>query len=102
MKTYLYRVPNVRAEQWWPHQDPRHIHLDGVDKGPRADQGYGLVVDWLWHTLRPGDWVLWADGAPIRVLPDHEFHALFVEEPPMPARTNDHTTTPTGDPHGPR
>jgi len=98
MKTYLYRVPNVRAEQWWPHQDPRHTPIPQVDQGPRPDQGYGLVVGWLWFTLRPGDWVLWADGSPIRVLSDHEFHALFVEEPPTP----DPSTAPTGDRHGPR
>jgi hypothetical protein len=53
------RTEIVDAVQWWPPGHSQHVPIEGVEKGPREDQTYGIVTAFGWMgPLMPGDWII--------------------------------------------
>ena len=48
----------IDAVQWWPPDDSRHVSIEGVEKGPRDDQPWGIVTLEGFMACSPGDWVI--------------------------------------------
>ena len=48
----------VDAVQWWPPGHSQHVPIEGVEKGPREDQPFGIATIIGWMGVQPGDWVV--------------------------------------------
>ncbi|MCC6952333.1 MAG: hypothetical protein IT433_12930 [Phycisphaerales bacterium] len=48
----------IDAVQWWPPGDHRHVPIEGVERGPREDQPWGVATLEGFHVASPGDWII--------------------------------------------
>lgn len=48
----------VEAIQWWPPGHVGHVPVIGVERGPRADQPWGVPTLEGFMVANPGDWII--------------------------------------------
>ena len=58
MGRFRKRAVVVEAERWWAPGHVEHVPIDGVERGPREDQGWGVMTLEGFMRVGEGDWII--------------------------------------------
>lgn len=74
----------IDAVQWWPPGHSQHTPIEGVERGPRDDQPWGVATLEGFMVANPGDWIITGVKGERYPCKDDIFRATYEPAEPNP------------------